>query len=157
MGAMNMRVGMPFGFPMLPGLSSVQGLLGPHTSSIFAPAGGESESSMTMLQQHMIMASLAQQLGSGMPQLKKNTIQVKMTETDLRVLQMHRMQQRFAMLKAMQDLSKPKPRVVEASQVENEDTAEEAEELLPSRDELDVAKHQVKQDEIDSLVLTSLE
>ena len=57
----------------------------------------------------------------------------------------------------MQDLSNPKPRVVEASQVESEDTAEDAEELLPSRDELDVAKYQVKQDEIDSLVLTSLE
>ena len=105
----------------------------------------------------MIMSSLVQQFGSGMPQLKKNTVQVKMTETDLQVLQMHRMQQQFAMLKAMQNLPKPKPRVVEASQVESEDTAKDAEELLPSRDELDVAKHQVKQDEIDSLVFTSLE
>ena len=79
-----------------------------------------------------------------MPQLKTNIVQVQMTETNLLVLQMHRMQQQFAMLKAMQDLSNPKPRVVEASQVESEDTAEDAEELLPSRDELDVAKHQVK-------------
>ena len=39
----------------------------------------------------------------------------------------------------------------------SEDTAEEDEEPLPGRDELDVAKHQVKLDEIDNLVLTSLE
>ena len=93
MGAMNMGVGMPFGLPMLPGLSPVHELLGPHTSSVFAPAGGDSESSMTALQQQMTVSSLAQQFGSGMLQLKKNTVQVKMIETDLQMLQMHRMQQ----------------------------------------------------------------
>ena len=146
-------LGMPMMNPFMPmGMST---LLGPQTAGVYAPLGATqtSDSSaviLAMQQQMMMQQWMTQMNGSG----TDKSVQVKMSHADLQALKMQKMQQQFAMLKAMQDQFSQRP---QASAKENSatgsdlsgDVEDDDDDPPPDREMIDVAKHQAKQNEID--------
>ena len=104
---MSMTGMTPMGFPMINpfmplGMST---LLGPQTAGVFAPfgaapTGDNSNSNILAMQQQMMMQQWMSQMNGSSTE---NSVQVKMSHADLQAIKMHKMQQQFAMLKAMQD------------------------------------------------------
>ena len=148
--------------PMLMGAAQMGlgNLLGPHTALCYAPGslqGGASDS--TNLQAMQTMQAMQQQLmwSQCMGQMPgfTNTVQVKMSEADLQNFQMQKFQQQMAMFKAMSEqtvapLVKPK----EILSTKGSDTPEEDDDddPSPSGSEFDVAKHQIKEEEINRVM-----
>ena len=156
---MSMTGMTPMGFPMINpfmplGMST---LLGPQTAGVFAPLGatqtGDSNSNILAMQQQMMMQQwMSQMNGSSI----ENSVQVKMSHVDLQAIKMHKMQQQFAMLKAMQDQysnsQKPQASAKESSATGSDmsgDAEDDEDDPPPDREMIDVVKHQAKQNEID--------
>ena len=120
-------LGMPMINPFVPmGMST---LLDPQTVGVYAPLGAAqtSDSSAVILamQQQMLMQQWMRQMnGSG----TDKSVQVKMSHADLQALKMQKMQQQFAMLKAMQDQFSQRPRAsAKESSVTGSDLSGDAE------------------------------
>ena len=158
-------MGMGLGMPMTTLMGA--NLIGPQTSMCFAPSamqqGGTegANAAMQMMQQQLMMAQWAQHFGGG-SLLQKNTVQVKMSEADLHMIQMQKMQQQFAMFQAMQDQA---TRIQHSAQHSGGyESSKDGSDILEDADEaphasidkqvcmLDVARHQTKQQEIDKIM-----
>lgn len=146
--------------PLSMGSMQLGHLLGPHTALCYGPGlmqGGASDGAN--LQTMQAMQAMQQQLwlSQCMGQMPgyNNTVQVKMSEADLQQFQMQKFQQQLAMFKALSaqtvtSLEKPK----EVLSTKGSDTQEDddEEDPSPSGSELDVAKHQLKEEEINRLM-----